>query len=756
MAQNRTTRVEITLSRDLRLLDITMIGIGAMIGAGVFVLMGSAKEIAGSAAIIALVLNGFVTLITAMSYAELGSCFPQAGGVYLWAREGLPAPAGFLSGWMSWTAAMIACSLYAVGFGGFAAFLIGATGAHFFLLTKIIAVLIVLFFVFINYWGAQTTGKAEGIITLSKIVVLGVFIVAGFAHYVMNPSLGSDFVNQFFAKGGGTIFLAMGLTFVAFEGYEIIAQSGEEVKDPKKNIPRAIFISIAVSVILYVLVFYIAYPKLDAGEAGSETAMLRAGMELFGVGGYILMVVGGLLATTSALNATIYSSSRVSFAMGRDKVIPTKLGEVNEKRRTPSNAVLVSGGLIIMMAMVPDIETIAAAAGIMFLLLFAIANACVISLRKRRPDLDRGFKVPLVPIVPLMGIFLNLALAAGVWFLVGEAGGLGTGQIAWYLALAWIVGGLVIHYPTGGREAIAEIGMERRKELLELLAEEKAKVDRKAFRVMVSLSDLKNEDLVRFGALVARHRDGELALMNVYEVPAAMPPKAVTFSMVASRIKKLERLEKLARRTDVKTRSLIKIGHRPYQNVLDSAEEEAVDILVLGWRGRPVGGRRILGSNIDHMVQRANCDVVVFKTAGLPKKINNILVISGVSWHASYATNMAIAIAKEHEAEITVLTVVEDKTREEEDIKYSKKLLSMCEEAGVTHRHHVVYARTMVGAVVGESAKHDLIVMGATAEWERKEYAFGRITDQLAKKIDKPILMFRKVIPKKSTQETES
>ncbi|UCD92166.1 MAG: amino acid permease [Methanobacteriota archaeon] len=755
MAQEQSTRVEITLSRDLRLLDITMIGIGAMIGAGIFVLMGSAKEVAGSAAIIALVLNGFVTFITAMSYAELGSCFPQAGGVYLWAREGLPAPAGFLSGWMSWTAAMIACSLYAVGFGGFVAFLTGATGAQFFLLTKIIAILIVLFFVFVNYWGAQTTGKTEGIITISKIVVLGAFIVAGFVQYAINPALGSDFVNQFFTKGGGTIFLAMGLTFVAFEGYEIIAQSGEEVKNPKRNIPRAIFISIAVSVILYVLVFYIAYPKLEAGEAGSETAMLRAGWELFGVSGYILMVIGGLLSTTSALNATIYSSSRVSFAMGRDKVIPTKLGEVNEKRRTPAMAVIVSGGLIIMMAMVPAIETIAAAAGIMFLLLFAIANACVITLRKKRPDLDRGFRVPLVPIIPIIGIFLNIALAVGTWFLVGGAGALGPGQIAWYLALAWIIGGLAIHYPTGGRRAIAELGMERRKELLELLAEEKKKVDKKEFRVMVPLSDLGNEELVRFASLVAEQKGGELALMNVYEVPPSMPPKAVTFSMVSSRIKRIERLERLARKREIKTRAIIKIGHRPYQNILDAIEEEAVDVLVMGWRGRPVGGRRILGSNIDHMVQTANCDVVVFKTAGLPEKINNILIVSGRSWHASYATNMAIAIAKEHQSEITILTVVEDKAKEEKDVKYSERLMGMCEKAGITARHEIVYARTAVGAVVGEAAKHDLIVMGASEEWKRREYAFGRITDQLAKKIDNPVLMFRKDIQRKSNRETE-
>ncbi len=749
MAQAQETTVEITLSRDLRLFDITMIGIGAMIGAGIFVLMGAAKEVAGSAAIIALALNGVVTFITAMTYAELGSCFPQAGGVYIWAREGLPPPAGFLSGWMSWTAAMIACSLYAVGFGGFVAYLLGpeqfgVLDTDFFITTKVIAILIVLFFTFINYWGAQTTGRAEGIITMSKIFVLGAFILAGTVQFIRDPGLASDFMKDFFKSGFSGIFLAMGLTFVAFEGYEIIAQSGEEVKDPKKNIPRAIFMSIVVAVTLYVFVFYIAYPKLEYA-GGSETAMLVAGQNLIGFFGFMLMVVGGLLSTTSALNATIYSSSRVSFAMGRDKVIPTKLGDVNEKRRTPANAVILSGFFIILMALLPAIEILAAAAGIMFLLLFMIANACVITLRKRRPDLDRGFKVPFVPVVPIIGMVLNLGLAIGVWFLFYKAGVWSDGQIAWVLALVWIVAGLAIHYPTGGRRAIAEIGMEERKELLEILAAKRKAVDARLYRVMVPLADLDNEDMVRLGALMARDGGGELSLMNVYEVPTATPPKSVSFTMVGPRIRKMEKLERVARKSDVKVRSTIKISHSPYQTILNTIEEESVNVLILGWRGKPVGGR-ILGSNIDHLIQKSRCDTIVYKTAGLPEKLNKILVISGHSWHASHATRLAVLLAKEHEAEITILAVVTEKEKEEEDLARSDRLAQICEEADVPHSLKVVHARSEVSGVVGESAKYDLLVMGATTEWVLRKHAFGGVTDQIARKVDKPILMFRKVL----------
>jgi len=644
-----------------------------------------------------------------------------------------------------------------VGFGGFVAYLqgpeqFGVLEVDFFMLTKIIAILIILFFTFINYWGAQTTGRTEGVITVSKIVVLGIFVVAGLVQFVRDPSLGSGFMDQFFSKDVGTIFLVMGLTFVAFEGYEIIAQSGEEVKNPKRNIPRAIFMSIAVAVVLYVAVFYVAFPKLEFVE-GSETAMLVAGMKLLSWPGFILMVVGGLLSTTSALNATIYSSSRVSFAMGRDKVVPTALGRVNERRRTPANAVLLSGAFVILMALLPSIEILAAAAGIMFLLLFMVANACVITLRKKRPDLDRGFTVPFVPIIPIIGILLNLGLAIGIWFLFQEETGWSHGQIAWTLALAWIVAGLAIHYPTGGRKAIAEIEMEDRKELLEILASRRKVVDEKVFRVLVPLADLENENLVRLGALIAKDGGGELDIMNVYEVPAATPPKSVSFTMVGPRIRKMERLERIARKAESKVTSVIKISHSPYQTILNSVDEEHVDVLILGWRGRPVGGRRILGSNIDDIIQRSRCDAIVFKTAGLPEKINKILVISGHSWHASHATRLAILLAKEHGAQITVLAVVTDKAKEEEDLVRSNRLMEMCEDEGVAHALKVVHARSEVSGVVGESAKYDLVVMGATTEWVLRKHAFGQATDQIAKKVDKPLLMFRKVLAKETIPE---
>jgi len=249
---SRDSSVEVTLSRDLNLFTITMIGVGGMIGAGIFVLTGIAAGVAGPALVLAFILNGIVTTFTAFAYAELGSAFPEAGGGYLWVKEGLGGAQGFLAGWMSWFAhavAAVAGSLYALAFGRFAAEMISIAGLiPAFLsveqLTLILMTLIIIIFTAINYRGASETGIIGNIITLTKVVILGLFVLFGILAMLRTDVWVHRFTTDFLPNGITGVFAAMGLTFIAFEGYEIIAQSGEEAIDPKRNIPRAIFISI--------------------------------------------------------------------------------------------------------------------------------------------------------------------------------------------------------------------------------------------------------------------------------------------------------------------------------------------------------------------------------------------------------------------------------------------------------------------------------------------------------------------------------
>ncbi len=434
---------EVRLAREMSLTDITMIGVGAMIGAGIFVLTGIAAGVAGPGLLLAFLLNGVVTLFAAGAYAELGSSFHDAGGGYLWVKTGLPEPNGFLSGWMSWFAHAVACALYALGFGAYFKVVLPLLGitppeTAFLPLEKWLAVGVVALFAYINYRGASETGKDGNVVTIAKIVVLAIFVALGIVITFRRPDWNAAF-RDFLPNGFGGVVTAMGLTFIAFEGYEIIAQCSEEVREPKKNVPRAVFLSLLIVIPIYLLVAFAALGAVDVPGIPAwqflgqqkETALVDIAENFFH-GGAAMILVGGLLSTMSALNATIYSSSRVSFAMGRDRNLPTWFGKVHPRRKTPHWAIAVSGVLIAFMAAALPIEAVASAADIMFLLLFIQVLLVLVALRRKMPDLDRGFRVSWVPFLPVVGIVLQLVLAvflpiyspqallsAGAWILVG-------------------------------------------------------------------------------------------------------------------------------------------------------------------------------------------------------------------------------------------------------------------------------------------------------------------------------------------------
>ncbi len=427
------------LSRDMTVTQATMTGVGAMIGAGIFVLTGIAAGIAGPGLLVAFAFNGVIATLIAMVYAELGSAIPEAGGGYVWARAGLGETQGFYSGWMSWFAAAVAGSLYSLGFSAYFITLLADLGIifpenHVFIVKKTIAVIAIILFLLINHSGSSVMGKAETWISGAKIIILGFFILTGVIIMTSNPTQTTSNLFEFFPRGFFSIFMAMGFTFIAFEGYEVVCQTGEEIYDPKVNIPKSVIFSILIVIPIYLLVGLVSLGAFTAEgqytwqflSQHEELGLLRAAEQMLPGLGLVVILFGGILSTLSALNAAIYSSTRVAFALGRDGSLPSKIGRVSNKYHTPDVSIWVTGILIILMAVIIPIEAVAASADLIFMLLFGQVLIAAIIIRKRmrksqNEKLDYGYKTPFFPLIPVLGIIALMIIFSFTLFLHIEA-----------------------------------------------------------------------------------------------------------------------------------------------------------------------------------------------------------------------------------------------------------------------------------------------------------------------------------------------
>ncbi len=735
-------KIEVSLSRDLGLFDVTMIGVGAMIGAGIFVLTGLAAGAAGPALVLAFFLNGIVAALTAMAYAELGSAFPEAGGGYLWVKEALGGTQGFLGGWMSWFAHAVAGSLYALAFGSFATEFYLMAGLPDFGLDHawiklIFMTLIVVAFTYINYRGASETGLIGNVVTITKVIILAVFCGFGLVAMFQHPEgWTTRFTEGFLPNGWTGVVVAMGLTFIAFEGYEIIAQSGEEIKDPKRNLPRATFISIGVVVLIYMLVAFVAIGAITApagmrtyeflGEKG-EVAIVEAAAQVMPYGAIILLI-SALASTMSALNATTYSSSRVSFAMGRDYNLPKAFSKIHPIRHTPYWAVVISGFFIVLMAWALPIEDVAAAADLMFLFLFVQVNISVMRLRLRRPDLDRGFMIPFFPVIPLLAIVAMIALAIFLYTF---------SPIGWYVAAAWIVVGMLLYWGYFTK-------VEKMEKPREILMEEV--LVSKDYSVLVPVATKGQAHILgKIGAILAKNYDGEVLALNVARVPPQLGLGDGRAFLREGR-PVLETVIDEARKLDVPVHTMIRLGRDVAKAVRKTVEENATDLIVLGWPGYTNTAGRAFGSVIDRVVDNPPTDIAVVRYREY-RPLQSIIVPVAGGPNSRRAVRMAVnmaALAEDGPAKVTVLRVVHEEARESDLIRAQQDMAHSVEGIAYEFNLKVVEGNDVVESILQAAEGYDLIVIGASNEPLFKNLLVGTIPEQVALKSKVTTIMVKR------------
>ena len=380
------------LKRTLNLIDATAIGIGAIIGAGIFVVLGIAVGYAGPAVVISMVVAGIVALFSALSFAELGSAIPKQGGTYEFAYQLISPSVAFLSGclWLfGQTVAGAAVSL------GLASYFVAIFP---FFQVKVVAVSAALLLTALNLIGTKHSAMINNILVLIKIVILCLFI--GFGAFQVNPTNYSQFAPNGFAG----ILQGAGFIFFAYLGFGRIAALGGEVKDPKKNLPLAILIALVTSVVLYVMTGFVATGLQDYRILAVSGSPLAEAVKA--TGNFTLVAAisfGALVATTSVLLTNLIGLSRVSFAMANNGQLPKSMSKIHARLGTPYISILVMGALMTILASVSDLKQTAAITSISILSTHIILHFSAVRLRKRTPDL-KTFKAPLYPLIPALGI----------------------------------------------------------------------------------------------------------------------------------------------------------------------------------------------------------------------------------------------------------------------------------------------------------------------------------------------------------------
>ncbi len=388
---------QVRFERNIGLFMAVMIGIGAMMGPGIFALPGELAALVGPLGVFVYVLMGIVTLFTALNYAELGAALPVAGGGYSMTQRTLPRPVAFLTGWFFWIGNVAACALYVVVFA--------LTLKEWFwpgIPVFMVVVLVSLVFALVNLRGLSQALKVVTVMNLVELAILLGIAALGVAHFDP-PNL-----QPIAPMGWGGVLPGMSLIYVSYVGYELITVAAEEIIEPAKTIPRAIIITLLVAVAIYFFVVLVMMGTVHHTElAQTDVPFIYVSDALFGPWGRYAAVVATVMASLSAFAVTLGASARVLFALGRDGHFPIALAKLDPVRRTPSAALGVCTVVVILLAASGVVKFVASMAGFGFLLGLGFVNASVIALNRTKPNLRRPFRVRGYPWVPILGIITS-------------------------------------------------------------------------------------------------------------------------------------------------------------------------------------------------------------------------------------------------------------------------------------------------------------------------------------------------------------
>jgi amino acid transporter len=430
MAENLSETGEVAEKKTMTLRGAIFLGIGSMVGAGIFSLFGEAGTIAGAAVWVSFFIGGIIALLQGYSFAKLGARYPSAGGMISWLVRGFGK--GLFTGgvvMLGYFSVLIVTAMVAVTFGNYATDLFLGENANP-IWVKIFATAIIILLTYINSIGAEAVSKAQAGIVSIVLVILSGFAIAMLMN--MNVSLLAPSSYPPFSY----IMASVALTFFAYLGFGVISFSGGDIENPERNMPRAMYISLSFVMLLYVALAIGVFGTLTVEEviANADTALAVAALPIFGTLGYTLISISALFSTTGAINSQLYASVGVTYTMATDGTLPPVFAKKRRHRVGGTQGLVISALLILALALLFDVTAIASIGSAVALAIFALVTIAHMRMRK-----ETGASM-IVLVLALTGTIVAILLFS--WFTLLTSPQtfailVGTIILAWVVEAVW-------------------------------------------------------------------------------------------------------------------------------------------------------------------------------------------------------------------------------------------------------------------------------------------------------------------------------
>ncbi len=798
--------------RHVGLWGATGVGVGAIVGGGILVLAGVAFQATGPSAMIAFAINAAVALLTALSFAEMSTLFPENGGAYTFAKKVLSVQAAFGVGWILWFAYIVAGVLYALGFAEYGIAMVVDTLRALdirvpqWLHTRGTAVALAI--AATAYYAVSLLKKSTGggqWATIGKLIVFVVLIIAGAISLALRDTGEAvKSLRPFFAFGPLGLLQAMGFTFIALQGFDLISAIAGEVKQPSKNIPKSMLFSLGAAIAIYLPLLFIistvgtpSHTTIAAMSAEHpETVMAVAVRHYMGPVGYWLVMIAAVLSTLSALQANLLAASRVALTMAEDRTLPGVLAEKHPTRATPTMAIYATTlALVAILFMIPDLAAAGAAASLIFLISFALAHGTSILARLRsvdrpglrhsillpsivapppehrpaeptEPTLDltsqrtddpsihtqtnaanssggSAFRTPWFPAVPVIGGIACLLLALFQAVAVPAAGG---------ITVVWLgLGGILYYALFSGRAQTADAYSEAAN----------PELSRLRGRYPLVLAPVANPDSARgiaeVAVALAPNPVGRVLLLSVMKRPRQLvdgdTPAELFDAENALRAGFVASLH-----AGHRPEALMTVSSRPWKEIARVALARRCESLLLGLPKTPpqVHGssgqassgqdRKAIGKHLESLLNRVECDVGILSAPSsfrLHEATSILVPVGGKGWHDELRARLLGSLRRLGGRHVTFLRILPTTASAATERDARRALRALAEdEVPETSAAKVVRSDDVVHAILEASQDMHLVVLGLMRHGGRT--LLSEVSLQIADQVNCATMLIRR------------